>query len=295
LTDLPTCTIEEISFIVNRRRLVRLVDRTAIVTGASRGLGRAITLALAAEGATVVAAARTSSRGDDTLEGSLEETVEAAHHLGGRAVPVICDVAVDADLVKLVDAAAATGDLFVLVNNAAWTVPGKPGKRPPALLPGVAAGGVAVLDVPVWAARKQFEVNLFAPWRLMQLAVPIMASTGGGAIVNVSSEAARMPQGPRAYGASKLALEFVTRAVAVELEAAAISVHALVPSLPIDTPGLAWVGGAPGEHQSPEEFAEAVVRLALGDAAATPGAVVYSADVLSPSMPARGWLGGGLA
>ena len=104
-----------------------------------------------------------------------------------------------------------------------------------------------------------------------------------------------MPHGPPAYGASKLALEFLTRAVAAELEAVGISVHALVPSLPIETPGLAWVGGAPGEHQSPEDFAEAVVRLALPDAAATSGTVVYSADVLDPSRPARRWLGSSLA
>jgi len=273
---------------------VRLVNRTAIVTGASRGLGRAITLALAAEGATVVAAARTSSRGDDTLEGSLEDTVEAARQLGGTAVPITCDVQADEDLVRLVDAAVAIGDLSLLVNNAAWTVPGKPGKRPPALAPGQAAGAAPVLESPVWAARKQFDVNLFAPWRLMQLAVAVMTDTGG-AIVNVSSEAARMPHGPPAYGASKLALEFLTRAVAAELEAVGISVHALVPSLPIETPGLAWVGGAPGEHQSPEDFAEAVVRLALPDAAATSGTVVYSADVLDPSRPARRWLGSSLA
>jgi 7-alpha-hydroxysteroid dehydrogenase len=139
---------------------VRLADRTAIVTGASRGLGRAITLALAAEGATVLPAARTSSQGDDTLEGSLEDTVEAARKLGGTAVAITCDVGVDTDLLNLVEAAAATGDLSLLVNNAAWTVPGKPGNRPPALPPDRNPGGFRVLELPVWAARKQFTGDI---------------------------------------------------------------------------------------------------------------------------------------
>lgn len=273
----------------------RMAGRIAIVTGASRGIGRAIALAFATEGASVVVAARTLGRGDDDLPGSLEETVETIVAAGGSAVAVACDVTNDDDLQRLVATATDRfGTIDTLVNNAAATVPGRPGRRPSKPDPSATAEVSAipsVLDLPLKAARLQFEVNLFAPWRLMQLVVPAMCGAGRGWVVNIGSEGARMPASAGAYGASKLALEHLTAAAAAAVGAAGVAVNALLPSLPVPTPGLEWIGGHTAESQSPEAFAEAALRLALADPSAANGRVHYSDDVLHPELGDRGWLG----
>jgi 7-alpha-hydroxysteroid dehydrogenase len=194
--------------------------------------------------------------------------------------------------VRLVETVSAElGPVDVLVNNAAATVPGRPGRRPPPL--GNAQGEQAVpaaLAIPLKAVRTQFAVNLFGPWRLMQLILPGMVERGAGSVVNVSSEAARIPGPPVAYGASKLALEHLTRSAAAEVAGTGVAVNALAPSLPIATPGLAWMGADHGELVGTESFAEAAVRLILAGPGTT-GEVVHSEDILHPELGRRGWLG----
>jgi NAD(P)-dependent dehydrogenase (short-subunit alcohol dehydrogenase family) len=273
------------------RRVGRLAGRVAVVTGASRGLGRAIAAALSREGASVAVAARTAKAGDDTLPGSLQETAAAIRAAGGTALGVYCDVAVEDDLEGFVnEVATGLGVIDVLVNNAAATVPGRPGRRPTASATSLAAVP-GVVDVPMRAVRTQFEVNLFAPWRLTQLVLPAMLERGRGWIVNVGSEAARMPGPPAAYGASKLALEHLTRSVAVEVAGRGVAINTLVPSTPIATPGLEWVGGTGSAQHPPTRFADAVVRLVDVDPAVVNGEVLYSEDVLEPGAAPRGWLG----
>jgi 7-alpha-hydroxysteroid dehydrogenase len=271
----------------------RLAGRTAIVTGASRGLGAAIASALAAEGAAVGLAARTVRPGDDSLPGSVEETAETIRAAGGSALAVACDVTVDDDLVRLVGRVTAElGPVDVLVNNAAATVPGRPGRRPPPLGSAPEDGAVPppALAIPLKAVHTQFAVNLFGPWRLMQLVLPGMVERGAGSVVNVSSEAARMPGPPVAYGASKLALEHLTQSAAADVAGTGVAVNALAPSLPIATPGLAWMGADHGELVSAESFAEATLRLILAGPDTT-GEVLHSEDVLHPELGRRGWLG----
>jgi NAD(P)-dependent dehydrogenase (short-subunit alcohol dehydrogenase family) len=266
-----------------------LAGRVAIVTGASRGLGAAIAEALAAAGASVAVAARTARSGDDTLPGSLEETVGAIRTADGSSIALTCDVTQDDDLVRLVDAAERElGPIDVLVNNAAATVPGRPGRRPTSTRTSLSTVP-GVVDIPLRAIRTQFEVNLFAPWRLTQLVLPGMLERGRGWIVNVGSEGARMYGQPAAYGASKVALEHLTRSVAVEVGGRGVAVNALLPSVPVATPGLEWVGVT--DAQPPARFAEAVVRLADVDPESTNGEILYSEDVLEPAVGRRGWLG----
>ncbi len=105
----------------------RLAGRAAIVTGGSRGLGRAIALALAAEGAAVAVAGRTEEVWDDRLPGTIGETVADIEAAGGRAVPVRADLTDRDQIARLVESAReALGPIGILVNNAAFTAPGRP-------------------------------------------------------------------------------------------------------------------------------------------------------------------------
>ena len=107
----------------------RLAGRAAIVTGASRGLGRATALALAAEGAAVAVVARTQQQWDERLPGTIGETVAAIEEAGGRAVAIAADLLERDDIPRLVqEARDALGPITILVNNAAFTAPGRPPK-----------------------------------------------------------------------------------------------------------------------------------------------------------------------
>ncbi len=103
---------------------------TAIVTGASRGLGRAIALALAADGEAVAVVGRTEAVWDDRLPGTIGETVAEIESAGGRAIAVRADLTDREDIGRLVaEARNALGPISILVNNAAFTAPGRPGPR----------------------------------------------------------------------------------------------------------------------------------------------------------------------
>jgi NAD(P)-dependent dehydrogenase (short-subunit alcohol dehydrogenase family) len=276
----------------------RLAGRVAVVTGASRGLGREIALTFGHEGAAVVVAARTEQVESDLLAGTVYETAELIRAAGGTSVAARCDVTVEDDLLRLVDCAQDNGGpVDLLVNNAAATVPGRPGKRPELST----MRSLPFIEFPLKGFRTQFEVNVFAACKLMQLVVPGMMEMGRGAVINISSDAAHQPgAGPYrtageplafAYGASKAALEHLTQSVAYEVASSGVVVNALLPSLPIPTPGLAYVGGTFDQLGSASSFAEAAVRLALLTPDVATGCVFYSDDVLHPELGQRGWLG----
>jgi NAD(P)-dependent dehydrogenase (short-subunit alcohol dehydrogenase family) len=231
-----------------------LHGRVAIVTGASRGVGRAVAQRLAARGASVALAARTE-RAQARLPGTIHEVADEIRATGGTAIAMPCDVADQDSVVALVEAARARfGPVDILVNNAALTVPDR---RPrsdsdPPRLP--MRDALSILNFPVAAYRRAFEVNLFGVYALTQLVLPDMVGLGRGHIVNVSSDAAHEPgEGPyadapgvplHAYGTSKAALEQLTRTVAYEMSRHGIAVNAALPSLPVATPGTAFAGGA---------------------------------------------------
>src|SRR6267154_3132700 len=105
-----------------RPRMGKLQDKVAIVTGASRGIGKAIAELFAKEGAKVVCSARTLKEGEHPLEGSLETTVAGIKKAGGEAEAVTCDVSSEADCEELVEETHKLyGPVDVLVNNAALT------------------------------------------------------------------------------------------------------------------------------------------------------------------------------
>ncbi len=285
----------------------RLEGRTSIVTGASRGLGRAIAIALAGEGAAVAVVSRTEQVWDERLPGTIGETVARIEAAGGQALPVRADVSQPEDRRRLVDEARQLGPVTILVNNAAFTAPGRPPaagtpaapslKAPPGakIETGAAKPGwPTFLHTPLAAYQRHFQVGPFAAYELMQLVVPDMVEAGGGAIVNISSGASRAPgEGPWAgrsggllpgYGGAKAALEHLTLCAAYELADRNIAVNALSPSKAIPTPGLSYYSPVFEDVGSEVDFAEAVARLSAARPEQVTGRVLGHLDVLDGSF-----------
>ncbi|MGF1552649.1 MAG: SDR family NAD(P)-dependent oxidoreductase [Paracoccaceae bacterium] len=166
-----------------------LSGRVALVTGASRGIGEATARTLAAAGATVVLAARSTE--------AIEATADAIRAEGGHAEPVVCDMAEAEDVDAAVAMAEGLGPLDVLVNNAGVIEP---------------IGPLAGTDAEAWTLA--IDINLKGPYRAIRRALPGMTARGRGTIVNISSGAASNPlDGWSAYCTSKAGLAMLTRMV----------------------------------------------------------------------------------
>jgi len=258
--------------------MARLNGKTAIVTGASRGIGQYIAELFAAEGATVVCAARTLQEGDHMLEGSLARTVAAIREKGGTAHAVAADISEPANCHALVEQARAlAGPVDILVNNAALNY------------------YVPIVDYKINRWIKSFEINVHAPFILSQAVLPDMIGGRGGAIVNISSGAAIGPgRGPYAdksvrggtmYGASKAALERFTQGLAQEVaQYGNIAVSAVSPSRTVPTPGTVFhklVSGMDDPRgEPPTVMAQAALLLASEPAEKVNGRVTYSQLIL---------------
>jgi 7-alpha-hydroxysteroid dehydrogenase len=282
----------------------RLTGRAAIVTGGSRGLGRAIALALAADGAAVAVAGRTEEVWDDRLPGTIGETVADIEAAGGRAVPVRADLTDRDEVARLVSEARNTlGPITILINNAAFTAPGRPpvpGAEPrtkpvvKAAVGGGKPGWPGFVSTPLHAFRRHFDIAVFAAYELMQMVCPDMIEAGGGSVINITSVASRLPgDGPYAdrsggvlpgYGGSKAALEHLTQCAAFDLANHNVAVNALSPSKPIMTPGLSYYATNFDDTASADEFARAAVELALVDPAKVTGRTIGHLNVLDGSF-----------
>ncbi|MFD6170944.1 SDR family NAD(P)-dependent oxidoreductase [Streptomyces coeruleorubidus] len=183
--------------------LFSLQGRTAVVTGASAGLGARFAAALAQAGATVFAAARRIDR--------LKELADS----DARIHPVACDVSLAADRTRLAETAlAATGRLDILVNNAA------------------SSGETRAEDESPDAFADVLGVNLTAPYHLARLTAEAPGDTGGRSIINVSSILGLVtaaPLGGASYSASKAGLIGLTRELAGQWGRGGIRVNALAP------------------------------------------------------------------
>jgi NAD(P)-dependent dehydrogenase (short-subunit alcohol dehydrogenase family) len=192
-----------------------LTDRVALVTGASRGLGRSIAVALAEAGAHLALGLRDAGR-----ECNLVDEIKS---LGRRAVALQMDVT-DGDQIELATAEAIErlGAIDILVNNA-----------------GGGAGNTPVEDLPTSTFDNLLNVNLRGTLLTCQAAFPHMRERGFGRIVNVSSQAALVAlPGEAAYCAAKAAVSHLTRCLALEWGIHGINVNALAPTF-INTPGTA--------------------------------------------------------
>ncbi|MBI5878009.1 MAG: SDR family NAD(P)-dependent oxidoreductase [Chloroflexi bacterium] len=260
----------------------KLAGKTAIVTGASRGIGEAIARLFAVEGASVVCGARTLSDGQHFLPGTLEHTVKQITEAGGKAVAVKVDLSREEDCQQIVDAARkAYGPVDILVNNAAvnWYIP--------------------IKDFKLSHWKAMLAVDLTAPFLLAQMVIPEMIARGGGYIVNISSGASRGPgvgpystagRGGTPYGTVKSGLERFTQGLAHELFANHIAVNSLAPNKVVPTPGTIHhhlVTSMDDPRGEPVEYmAQATLLLATCDPAQVTGRVAYSQDILKEF----GWL-----
>ncbi len=250
-----------------------LAGKVAVVTGASRGIGEAIALRYAMEGAKVIVSARTVEEGDHILEGSINSVVRKIRDAGGEAHAVRCDLALEEHRANLVKEAEETfGPVDILCNNAAVTY------------------FVPVVDFKEKHYRLMMEVQVYAPFHLSQLVLPKMQQKGSGWILNISSHAALHPQkdvggrGGTVYGMCKAALERFTTGLASEVYKDNIGVNVISPGL-VATPGVLHhklvTDDTPEERITPvEHMAEACLRLSYGDAKEITGKITYAADML---------------
>lgn len=219
----------------------------AVVTGASRGIGRRLAVDLAASGYDVVCAARSSQKRPGRLPGTIEETAKEIQGRGRRAMPVPLDVrdeeAVAALARRVYD---EWGRCDVLVNNAA-VAPHKP-----------------ALEDTTRHWRLAVDVNLNGPFYLMYHLAPRMAEAGGGRVVNISSGAAEMPEFGRAsYMATKAALDALTRALAHDL-CGRVAVNSIRLELLVWTEGFAATiaGDQALDFEDPVIMSDALLWLA---------------------------------
>ncbi|MFE3384971.1 SDR family NAD(P)-dependent oxidoreductase [Streptomyces anulatus] len=240
----------------------RFTGKAVLVTGAGSGIGRAVALAFAAEGASVVAAGRTAA--------SLDETVALIEKEGGSAVAVTADVTRSEDVRALVRRTVEHfGSLDVAVNNA-----------------GVFRGGAPVADLPEEDWRTLLDINVTGVFLALQAEIARMREQPtGGAIVNIASNLGahtRIP-GVAGYLTSKAAVSALTRAAALDHIADGIRINAVSPGATATTmsllPGETEAGRAArmkdasplGRVSSTAEVAAAVLYLASPDAASVVG------------------------
>ena len=241
---------------------MKLAGRTALVTGASRGIGSAIARAFVAEGARVAVAGRDGA----ALQALVAELGDAAHAvMGDLAAPETPDTLVAATLARF-------GALDLLVNNAGAIHP---------------ARDLADFTPQDW--RNVIEVNLVAPAMLARAAIPAMRAAGRGHIINLSSIGGRKgARGRSAYRASKAALINLTESLAAELAPFAIQVNCICPGV-VDTEGyrelMASRGLAPvAKAMRPSEIAEVALFLASDASSAITGTAIDAFGAGNPLL-----------
>jgi NAD(P)-dependent dehydrogenase (short-subunit alcohol dehydrogenase family) len=247
---------------------MELEGRIAIVTGSSRGIGKAIALAYAREGANVVVTARTVNQGESRMPGTIHDTVDEINALGaGRAIALRCDLEQESQIQDMVEKAIeAFGRIDILVNNAGdWTA------------------APSILETATSHWDHIMALNVRAPFLCARYVLPTMIAQKRGSIVNIGSGAAQatIPE-LAAYCASKAASERFSLCLAEEAKKYNIAVNDVSPGV-IRSEGV-WDHGFPldpdiiATYEPPEVVTPAAVWLASQDAGSFTGRVVKAQE-----------------
>jgi len=256
----------------------RIDGKVALVTGSSRGIGRAVAQRLASAGALVVVTGRSATApapgkrygAEHVLAGTLAETVALIEAAGGKAIAVPADLENLADCRALVGRAAnaAGGRIDILVNNAGF----------------VDFAPLATMSFETFERTLTHYVR--APFLLSQAAIPFMRAAGAGWIVNIGSQDSLPPARPypdhektrgyHAYAAAKAALNRLTQGMAAELIDANIAVNVVGPSTAIRTPGADSLIPAEFPTEDVEYLAETVLAMCHQPAAQRTGLISFS-------------------
>ncbi len=230
---------------------MKLDGKVAIVTGSSRGLGRAIAAGFAKEGASVVIAAKTEIE-NPQMPGTIHKTAEEIRNLGGRAMATKCDVTNEQSVNEMVEHTLAEfGRVDILVNNAGT------------------AFYYPVIETPLKRWELVLKVNLTGAFLCSKAVLPTMIRQKSGCIINISSLAANerdngtVPTG-LAYAVAKAGLDRFTWGLAAEVGRFNIAVNCLKPKQVVDTEGMrSWVREEERkEWVSPEKMVKCAILLA---------------------------------
>ncbi len=242
---------------------MRLANKVAIVTGGSRGIGRAISLSFAREGARVAVVSRNKKLCDEVVTRILKE--------GGEAISIQADVASEADVVKMVEQTKGKYQhIDILVNNAAVNLPYRT---------------VAELTLDEW--NQIIGVNLTGTFLCCHAVVPQMIAQRSGRIINFSSLGGRIAAAGRApYRSSKAAIINFNGCLAAEVKEFGINVNTICPGA-VETDMLSEITGGeiPKHAMPPEEIAKVAIFLASDESSAITGTAI---DAFGPGNPLFG-------
>ena len=242
----------------------RHLGRVAIITGASRGIGKATALRLAAEGARVCVAAK-SEVGSERLPGSIHDTVREIESLGGEAIAVKVDVRDDAQVAGMVEqTVAAFGKLDILFNNAGAIQIG------------------SVLDTPMKRFDLMWQVNVRATLLASQLAVPLMQANGWGHVLTFSPALTNdASPGMAPYMTTKYGMTRIALAIAEEHRSDNLAANALWPVTMIETAAVINNGmGDRSQWRTPRIICDAVSELFSREPQSCTGRQLTDEDIL---------------
>jgi NAD(P)-dependent dehydrogenase (short-subunit alcohol dehydrogenase family) len=236
-----------------------LRDRVVVVTGASRGIGAAIAVRAAEDGAAVALLAKTSTP-NPKISGTLGETAEAVERAGGRALPLVCDVRDAAAVASAIEAVAeAFGGIDVVINNA-----GALDLRP-------------TESLPPKSLRKLLEINVEGPFAVVQAALPHLRRSTNAHVVNVAPPLSLEPRWVGAHvghTVGKYAESLLTLGWADEFASIPIAVNSLWPATTVASTGMMVAMGEAvvrAQARGPQIMADAVHALVTRPAAACSG------------------------
>jgi citronellol/citronellal dehydrogenase len=249
---------------------MRLIDRVVFITGASRGIGRAVALACAREGADIVVAAKTEVADNPRLPGTIHDVAREVEALGRRALPIRLDVRDDAACEAAIAAAIERfGRVDALVNNAG------------------ALWWADVTETPVKRFDLIMGINVRASFVLSRAVLPHMIARKYGHIVMMSPPMAHDPHDPLvyahhgAYAVSKLGMTILAHAITEEYAAHNITAHALWPATAIESLATINFGlGGPEMWRKADILADGTVALLAREPSARRGKAWIDEDLL---------------